>query len=235
MTTSHPIAVVINGANGKMGARILSLAQPDPRFSVVAAIDRDDAARAAALTPGSVNVIIDFSTDDGARSAAQLAQRLHCALLVGTTGMNADTIEQINGAARSVPVMIAANTSLGVAALAHLAAEAARLLGPEYQITMTEVHHTMKRDAPSGTALRLKQALRDKAGVDLPMDRIHSVRTGEVIGDHTLEFAGQLDVIKISHSAISRDLFAAGALRAAAWLHDKSPGRYTIEQSFGLS
>ena len=234
MTTQHRIGLVVNGANGRMGARISSLAQADQRFNIVAAIDKDDAARAAALAPGSVHVIIDFSSDEGARSAAQLAQRWHSALLVGTTGLSPQTIELINSAARHVPVMLAANTSLGVAVLNHLAGEAARLLGAEYKITLTEVHHTMKRDAPSGTALRLKQSLKDKGGIDLPASQVHSIRTGNVVGDHTLEFAGPLDVIKISHSAISRDLFAAGALRAAAWLHDKSPGRYTIEQSFGL-
>jgi 4-hydroxy-tetrahydrodipicolinate reductase len=235
MTSQHPIRLVVNGAQGKMGARIAALAQRDARFHVVAAIDREDAARAAALTPDSVDAIIDFSSDEGARSAARLAIRVRCALLVGTTGLSHEAVAVIDSVARCAPLMIAANTSLGVAVLNHLVAEAARLLGSEYQIFLTEVHHTMKRDAPSGTALRIKQALRDKAGIDLPPERIHSIRTGEVIGDHALEFAGPLDVIKISHSAISRDLFAAGALRAAAWLHGRPPGRYTIEQSFGLA
>lgn len=234
MTSNTRIRLVVNGAQGKMGARIATLARNDARFDVVAAIDRDDAPRAAALTPNSADVIIDFSSDEGARSAAELAKRLRCALLVGTTGLSPNSVELIESTSRLVPVMIAANTSLGVAVLNHLIAEAARLLGTDYQIMLTEVHHAMKRDAPSGTALRLARTLRDKAGIDLPQERIHSVRTGDVIGDHMLEFASPQDVVKISHSALSRDLFASGALNAAAWLHQQPPGKYSIEQSFGL-
>ena len=235
MTRPSGIRLLVNGAQGKMGARIVSLARGDSRFAQIDAIDRDDAAKAAMIAPGSIDVIIDFSSDEGARSAAELATRLRCALMVGTTGLSVHSLSQIASIARVAPVMIAANTSLGVAVLNHLVAEAARLLGRDYLITLTEVHHTMKRDAPSGTALRLKQTLHDKAGIDLSADQIRSIRTGDVIGDHTLEFAGTLDVIRISHSAVSRDLFASGALRAAAWLCGKPPGRYSIEESFGLA
>lgn len=235
MTSHSRIRVVVNGAQGRMGARICALAHDDERFALIAAFDRDDAAAAGALGPGSADVIIDFSSDEGARRAAELAHRLPCALLVGTTGLSPGTIASIEAAAHAAPVMIAPNTSRGVAVLNHLAAQAARLLGHEYEITLSEVHHTKKRDAPSGTALRLIQTLRDKAGIDLPRQRVHSIRTGDVIGDHTLQFTGPRDVITLAHSATSRDLFAAGALHAAAWLHAQPPGRYTIEQAFGLA
>lgn len=218
-----------------MGTRIIALAHSDERFNVVASVDRDDAASADALRAGTVDVVIDFSSDDGARRAAQLADRLGAALLVGTTALSPETLDLLEKTSQNVAVMIAANTSLGVAVLNHLAAEAARLLGSEYQIDIIESHHVMKKDAPSGTALRIAQAIRDSTGIDLPADRMHCIRAGDIIGEHTIHFAGPGERIQLSHSATNRDLFARGALRAAAWLHTQKPGLYTIEQSLGLS
>jgi 4-hydroxy-tetrahydrodipicolinate reductase len=224
----------VNGSRGKMGARIVALSREDSRFKLIETIDRGDDAAREALRPRSLDAIIDFSSNEGAQIAAQLAIRQNAALMVGTTGLDAPALDTLAQAARAVPVMIAANTSLGVAVLNHLIAEAARLLGPEFNIDLTEAHHTMKRDAPSGTALRLVQTLRDKAGVNLPPDRIHCIRAGDIIGEHTIQFAGPGERIIISHAASNRDLFARGALRAAAWLAGKPAGRYTIEQSLGL-
>ena len=129
--------------------------------------------------------------------------------------------------------MIAPNTSLGVAVLNHLAAVAAGLLGTRYGVNLIEAHHTGKRDAPSGTALRIADTLR-RAGAELPAESIHAIRSGDVVGEHTVEFAGGGERIRICHMATSRDLFARGALEAAAWLHGRPPGRYTIEQALGL-
>ena len=130
--------------------------------------------------------------------------------------------------------MVAPNTSLGAAVLVHLATVAARLLGPEYQVNLIEVHHTGKRDAPSGTALRIAEALRREAGADLPPERIHAIRSGDVVGEHTVELAAAGERLRLCHLATSRDLFARGALRAAAWLHGRPPGRYAIEEVVGL-
>jgi len=236
MSALHqPLGLVINGARGRMGARLETLAREDADFRVVAAIDRDDALRAEALAPGQVDVIIDFSTDDGAARAAALASRLNCALLVGTTALSPVTRAALARLAGVAPVLIAANTSLGVAVLAHLASEAARLLGPSFSIDLIEHHHTQKLDAPSGTALRLAQAMKDRANVDLPPERIHAIRAGDIIGEHTLQFAGPGERITITHSATSRDLFVRGALRAAKWLRGKPAGSYTIEQTLGLA
>jgi 4-hydroxy-tetrahydrodipicolinate reductase len=234
MSPSTPVRLLINGARGKMGARIASLAREDQRFIVIAAIDRDDSAHADSLPPHSIDAIIDFSTEDGSKRAGELAQRHRAALLVGTTGLPAAAIERLNRLSGDVALMIAPNTSLGVAVLNHLIAEAARLLGPEFNIDMIEAHHMMKRDAPSGTALRLAQTLEKRSGVTLPADRIHCIRAGDIIGEHTLQFAGPGERITISHVASNRDLFARGALRAAVWLAGKSPGAYSIEQSLGL-
>jgi 4-hydroxy-tetrahydrodipicolinate reductase len=234
MMTPAPIRLLVHGARGKMGARIAALAHHDSRFAVAAHVDRDDNERVTHLAPGSVDVIVDFSSDEGAQHAAELTARLHCALLVGTTGLSSKSLDFIGVAARFAPVMIAPNTSRGVAVLNRLAVIAARFLGSAYEIDLIESHHSMKRDAPSGTALRLQQSLREGAGVNLPQQRIHSIRDGEVIGEHSLQFAGSGEILKISHSATSRDLFARGALDAAAWLHSRPPGHYRIEQAFGM-
>ncbi len=118
--------------------------------------------------------------------------------------------------------------------MTHLVAEAARLLGGNYDVDLIEVHHAGKRDAPSGTALRIAESMRQRSGIELPADRIHPVRAGDVVGEHTVEFSSAGERIRITHLATSRDLFARGALDAAAWLHRRDPGRYTIEQSLGL-
>jgi 4-hydroxy-tetrahydrodipicolinate reductase len=234
MTSTSPIQLLVHGAQGKMGARIAALARDDARFMLIAAHDVDDRDRAAAIEPGSISAIIDFSSDSGAQHAAHLARTHRAALLVGTTGLSRKSLEMIEESARFAPVMIAPNTSLGVAVLSHLIAQAARLLGPDFDIDIIEAHHTMKRDAPSGTALRLQRSLRENAGVDLPAERIHAIRAGDIVGEHTVEFSGPGERLKFSHFATNRDLFARGALRAMAWLHGKAPGSYTIEQSLSL-
>jgi 4-hydroxy-tetrahydrodipicolinate reductase len=228
------IRLAIVGAAGRMGARICDLARDDPRFEVVARIDvRGDGDTVRRLDV-SCDVVIDFSSDEGARGAVAMALEQHAALLVCTTGLSAQTLSAIEVASRSIPVIVAANTSAGAAVTNHLAAEAAGLLGPAYHCDIIEFHHAAKRDAPSGTALRIADAMRRRTGVALPLERIHSVRAGDVVGEHTVEFAGPGERLRITHTATSRDLFARGAINAAAWLGGRPPGRYTIEQSLGL-
>src|SRR5262245_56430446 len=234
MAHTPPIRLMINGAQGRMGARIEALARDDPRFAVIAAVDQDDGARAEALQRGAIDAIIDFSSDQGAARAAAIAAAHPAALLVGTTGLSSASRSALQAAARAAPVMVAPNTSLGVAVLGHLIAEAARLLGAEFDIDLMESHHAMKRDAPSGTALRLAQTLKERASIDLDPQRIHCVRAGDIIGEHAVQFAGPGEKLVISHEATSRDLFARGARRAAAWLARQCPGLYSIEQSLGL-
>src|SRR5690606_26355101 len=117
----------------------------------------------------------------------------------------------------------------------HLIERAARLLRGECDVALTDVHHAAKRDAPSGTALRLAETLRAVPGVTLSDDAVHCVRAGDVAGEHTVEFFCEGERILLKHTASGRDLFALGALRAIAWLHGRAPGRYTIEDSLGLA
>lgn len=227
------IRLAVNGAAGRMGARTCDLSRDDPRFELVARIDQDRNA-CAGDTDAPIDIVIDFSTDEGARNAATLAMQRRAALMVGTTGLSRQTLSVIEVASQSIPVMVAPNTSAGVAVMVHLVCEAARLLGRDHDVDLVEVHHSGKRDAPSGTALRIAEAMRERAGIELPPDRIHAIRAGEVVGEHTVEFFSSGERIKVTHTATSRDLFALGALDAAAWLHGRPPGRWTIEQSLGL-
>ena len=228
------IRLAVYGAAGRMGARICSLARDDPRFDLVAQIDPAIDPTTARTADVSPDAIIDFSSDEGARSAIRFAIEHRLAILVGTTGLSSQTLGAIDVAAGSVPAMVAANTSFGVAVLTHLATQAARLLGDGYDVNLTEVHHAGKRDKPSGTALRIAERLGRNAGIELPADRIHAIRGGDVVGEHTVEFASEGERIRLCHIATSRDLFARGALRATAWLHGQAPGLYTIEQALGL-
>jgi 4-hydroxy-tetrahydrodipicolinate reductase len=216
-----------------MGARTCSLACDDPRFGLVAQIDLESNTKPPDSAGAPLDAVIDFSSDEGARNAVRIALEHNAAVLVGTTGLSRQTLADIEVAARTIPVLVAPNTSLGVAVLNHLAAVAAGLLGPRYGVNLIETHHTQKRDAPSGTALRIADTLRG-AGAQLPDECVHAIRSGDVIGEHTVEFAGSSERIRISHVATSRDLFVRGALEAIAWLHGRPPGRYTIEQSLGL-
>jgi 4-hydroxy-tetrahydrodipicolinate reductase len=216
-----------------MGARVCTLAREDPRFDLVAQIDQKSNSNTVESAGTRVDAVVDFSSDEGARNAVRIALENRAAVLVGTTALSRQTLADIEVAARSIPAMIAPNTSLGVAVVNHLAAVAAGLLGPRYGVNLIEAHHTGKRDAPSGTALRIADTLR-RAGAELPGERIHAIRTGDVVGEHSVEFAAGGERIRICHKATSRDLFARGALEAAAWLHGQPPGRYTIEQALGL-
>ena len=230
---SPVIRLAVHGAAGRMGARVCTLARDDPRFELVAEIDQEGNTDAARVTGATFDALVDFSSDEGARAAANLAMERGAAAVLGTTGLSTQTLAVIDVASQSAPFIVAPNTSIGVAVVNHLAAVAARLLGPRYMINLVETHHAGKRDAPSGTALRIADTLR-RAGAELPDERIQAIRTGDVVGEHTVEFAGAGERIKICHAATSRDLFARGALEAVAWLHGRPPGRYTIEQALGL-
>ncbi|MEX2219377.1 MAG: 4-hydroxy-tetrahydrodipicolinate reductase [Phycisphaerales bacterium] len=245
--------IIVSGAAGRMGARVCALAHGDASFALVGALESPASpalGRAACapaqgangpeisgsdadLAPGSADVVIDFSSGAGALRAAALAPRIGAALLVGTTGLGAGDLEEIRRAGARVAVLVAPNTSLGVAAVSALVARAAALLGPEYACSIVEAHHSAKIDAPSGTALRLAEAAR---GARPPhgADQVVSIRGGDVIGEHTVRFAGPGEYLEITHRATSRDLFARGALRAAQWLRGRAAGVYTMEDVLGI-
>ena len=181
----------------------------------------------------SAHVVIDFSSDAGAAESIAIAERLNAALLVGTTALSPRSIDALKSASRSRAVLVAPNTSLGIAVLSVLLTRACTALGPDYHCSIVESHHAAKKDAPSGTALRLAHAARE-AGHTLRDDQILAMRGGDVIGEHTIRFAGPGEYIELTHRATSRDLFARGALHAAAWLKGKPPGWHTMQDVLAL-
>lgn len=252
MSTS-PISIIVHGARGRLGARICDLARRDPSLHLAGEIDRTttlDHIRSnehknnekhtfcgfsfGEITPDArADVVIDFTSDDGAREACRYALHARAALLVGTTALSTITLDHLRDAEKKIPILVAPNTSLGVAVLAQAAANVARALGAGYDISIVEAHHNQKKDAPSGTALRLARAISD-TGAEVRADQVIAMRGGDVVGEHTIRFAGPGEYIELTHRATTRDVFAHGALRAARWLAGRGAGRYTIEDVLGL-
>lgn len=226
-----------------MGARLCTLAAGDPAFALVAAVERTGSPAVGAPCAGDgspriaetasvsrgfrADVVADFSSDAGALAALALAAECGAALLVGTTGLSPPAAESIRAASRHRAVLVAPNTSLGIAVLADLVSRATAGL-PGYEVSIVEAHHAAKKDAPSGTAGRLVRAV-ESAGGAVRGDQVLSIRTGDVVGEHTVRLAGPGEYLELTHRATSRDVFACGALRAARWLHGRAAGWYTIE------
>ena len=196
-------------------------------------------------------VLIDFSAPAALAVSLEAAQEGGCALLIGTTGLEAVHHAAIDAAARHISVLQAANTSLGVTLLARLVEQAARALGPEWDIEIAELHHRMKVDAPSGTALALGEAAARGRGIDLASHRTSgrdgitgarvegqigfaSLRGGSAAGDHMVLLASDGERIELWHRAEDRAIFARGALKAAQWLAGKPAGRYAMADVLGL-
>ena len=258
------IKLAISGAGGRMGQRLLALSDKDSEFELVQAIEWDGfpllgkdvnagtplAPRAAGVVWASeliegADVLVDFSAPDNAIANAALAVKYKTALVIGTTGLDDGQTAAIHEVSAKIPVIHAPNFSLGVNLLFKLAAEAARILGDEYNIEIVEAHHNQKVDAPSGTALGIAKAVAEPLGRDLKKDLVygregkpgkrttreigmHSLRMGSVVGDHTVYFTNASESLSISHHAESRDVFVTGALRAAKWLVKQPSGYYNM-------
>jgi len=232
MSRSAPLKIAVCGATGRTGSRVAALACEDPRFHLVARVDRARAAEFADQV-GACGAVVDFSVPEASVRFAAACARAEVPFVTGTTGWSEVQRAQLSAAARKIPVFAAANFSRGVALLAHLAAEAARR-APGYDAAIVETHHAGKRDAPSGTALRLARAVQDGRGTDAAVPSA-SVRVGSVVGDHTVIIAGPDERLELSHRAESRDLFARGALEAALWAAKKKPGLYGMNDLLGLA
>ena len=206
---------------------------------------------AAALFAAS-DVVIDFSVPAAVLVHAPLAATHRTALVVGTTGLAAGHRAALAEAARVAPVVVAANMSVGVNLLLGLTRRVAEVLGPEYDIEIVEMHHRHKVDAPSGTALALGEAAAAGRGVALDDAAVRvrdghtgprpagaigfaTLRGGNVVGEHTVIFAGEGERLELTHKAASRAVFAAGAVRAARWCEGRPPGLYAMRDVLGLS
>lgn len=228
----RPIRLLIHGASGRMGRALVRLAAADPRFDVVAAVSRRGqavgsapayAADAIADCPG-FDVAIDFSLPEAFDGILDACAARQAALVSGTTGLADAQRARMQSVASAIPVLWASNFSLGVTVLEELVRRAALAL-PGWSVQISETHHVHKQDAPSGTALTLARASRPGGG-GLPP--IESIREGEVVGDHRIRFAGAGESLELSHHAGDRDIFALGALQAAALLVRQPAGSHRL-------
>lgn len=218
------LKIIICGATGKYGQKILKLAENASGITIAGLCHRR-APLDQHITPGAV--VIDFSAPDASAHHAELCAKHGMTAVIATTGLTDAQQATICEAAKKTAIVATPNTSLGVNMLLNWMQKAASSLGSEYSAKMTEIHHTRKKDAPSGTALRLAKAF----GREMP---IESIREGDVVGAHTITFTGPFEKITIRHEAISQDLFAEGALTAARWVADKKPGLYDMQDVLGL-
>ncbi len=191
-------------------------------------------------------VIIDFTHPEATLGHLKLAGEHHKAIVIGTTGFGEERLAEVRDLAKNIPCVLSPNMSVGVNLLFKIAGQAARVLGDDYDIEIVEAHHRHKKDAPSGTAKKLAEILAEAVGRDLPEVAIygrqgitgerpkesigiHAVRGGDIVGDHTVIFAGPGERIELTHRAHSRDVFVWGAIRAARFLATASPGLYSMQ------
>ena len=242
------IRVIITGAKGRMGQALVSCAKNFPTVQVVAGLDQNDAL--AAVIGGS-DVVVDFSSPQATPGFLDLCLKHQKAIVIGTTGHTAAEKEAIVKASAAIPIVLASNFSTGVNTLFWLTRKAAEILGTDFDLEVVEMHHRLKKDAPSGTAKSLAEILADvrhrqldqvarhgRAGLVGERQSseigIHSIRGGDVVGDHTVVFANIGERLELTHKASSRDTFANGALRAAQWLVKQKPGLYDMQDVLGL-
>ena len=225
----QPVRVALVGAHGRMGRRIEELALARTDLRIVERIARIAAGNAPSHDAGTVDVVVDFSSAEGTARAIAAARERGAALLVGTTGLPSTVMQELHDLSATHAVLIAPNTSLGVAVFRHLARRAAELLGPAgWSVDLVEIHHDRKKDAPSGTALAIARSI-EEGGLAVEPWRIHAIRAGDTIGEHEVRLAGAGERIHLMHQAVTRDLFAEGALRAARWLSGRAAGLYGMD------
>lgn len=263
--------LIVVGAAGRMGRTLIRAVSATPGVTLSAAIEREgspvlgqDAGLIAGVGELGVAVtddplpafaaahgVLDFATPAATVFFAELAAQARIVHVIGTTGCTADDEAKIDAAARHAVVVKSGNMSLGVNLLASLVRRAAKALGPEWDIEVVEMHHRMKVDAPSGTALLLGEAAAEGRGVTLSQAAVRgrdghtgaraegtigfaALRGGTVVGDHTVLFAGAGERIELTHRAEDRALFATGAVKAALWGRGRKPGRYAMADVLGL-
>jgi 4-hydroxy-tetrahydrodipicolinate reductase len=262
---SATVPIVVCGAAGRMGGRIIALAAEAPDVEIVAAIETPDSqlvGRDAGESAGigrigveirddyeaaaiKGTVTLDFTAPQASMANLEAAARTGAAIVVGTSGLSLEERERAGRLASKMPTMLAANMSLGVNVLSGLVAKAAAQLGADFDCEIVELHHALKADAPSGTALALAETAAAAKNLDPHSDLVLArqgmvgkrgrneigvvaLRGGDAPGEHTVMFIGKGERLELTHRALSRDCLAAGAIRAARWLHGKPAGLYSM-------
>jgi 4-hydroxy-tetrahydrodipicolinate reductase len=242
------LRIIIVGARGRMGQALIKCLPQHAGLQLAAQIDQGD--DLAVAQPGGA-VVIDLSAHANTVAVAALCAQNKKPLVIGTTGHTDTDTYEIKLLKSKIPIVWASNFSTGVNMLFWLTRKAAEILGTDYDLEVVEMHHRLKKDAPSGTAKSLAEILAEvrrfklaevarhgRAGVVGERTGseigVHSIRGGDVVGDHTVIFAGPGERLELTHRASSRDTFANGALRAARWVAEKKPGLYDMQDVLGL-
>lgn len=240
--------VIINGAKGRMGQALISCIHADSSYALAGGLDTGD--DLASLLQ-QCDAVIDFTDASATTSVADACSKAGKPLIIGTTGHSDQDRAHILSVSKIIPIVFAPNFSVGVNTLFWLTRKAAEILGPDFDLEVVEMHHRLKKDSPSGTARRLAEILTEVRGLDYAKDVLHgregligqrtnteigmhAIRGGDVVGDHTVIYANVGERVELTHKASSRDTFAKGALRASAWVLDKKPGLYDMEDVLGL-
>ena len=263
--------IIVTGATGRMGSRIIALTKDYKDITLAGAVERQGhegigkdvgqligAGEMKVALAGGLeeviekgDVIVDFTSTEATLRHVRLAVEKRRAIVIGTTGLSKEDMESVWAAGRQIPIVQAPNMSVGVNLLLKVLGDVARVLSDEYDIEIVEAHHRLKKDAPSGTAMKMAQVI--AAAVNRDLDEvavyarkgligertkkeigIQTVRAGDIVGEHTVLFGGLGERIEITHKASSRDTFARGALKAAVWLHGKPAGFYDMQDVLGL-
>ncbi len=261
------VNIAINGVCGRMGLRIAMLVAEDKDLKLVAALEMKDHQHvgkdlSSILSRGhndiiisdeligSPDVLIDFTSPDSTMDRLKACTDQGIALVTGTTGLNSEQMEQIKKASQSIPCLFSPNMSVGVNVLFNLVESVSKILGKDTDIEIIESHHRYKKDAPSGTALKLAEKICSATNREMddviiygrkgltgerPQDQIciHSIRSGDIVGEHTVTFCNAGERLELVHKAQTRDSFALGSIRAAKFLAGKPPGFYNMKDALG--
>ncbi len=223
-----PVKVIICGSKGRMGQTLVACAKADPELQLAGEVDvGDDLSKIISRC----DAVVDFSSREATSAVAKLCADHKKALVIGTTGHADQEKQAVRGIVKAIPVVWSANFSTGVNVLFWATGKVAGIVGNIWEAEVVETHHIAKKDAPSGTAKRLQEILKQVRGKDVPA---HALRVGDVVGDHTVTFGTSGERIELTHRASSRETFARGALRAAKWAVTQKPGLYDMQDVLGL-
>lgn len=242
------VSIILSGANGKMGHVVADLVLNNEDCKIVAGVDISGKSECDFPVYKNFDnitgdVIIDFSNPSALDNILNFAIKNKNGVVLATTGYSKEHIDKIKEASKIIPIFFTFNMSLGINLLVNLAKKAYSVLGENFDIEIIEKHHNQKIDAPSGTAIMLAEAINDEANnsYKFVFDRhntrhergskelgIHTVRGGTIVGEHEVIFAGKDEIVTLSHSARSKDIFAVGSIKAACFIKDKPPGLYNM-------
>ncbi len=265
------IKLTVCGATGRMGSRIIALSKEYDNLKLVGAVEASNNPKLgldAGLVAGigelgvkitddikkvikDTDIVIHFTNPEATLSHLEIVKKNKKAMVIGTTGFNNEQLSQISKAAEKIPIVFSPNMSVGVNLLFKVLKDVARILGDDYDIEIVEAHHRMKKDAPSGTAIKMGKVIAEALGRNFDEVAVYArqgiigernkkeigiqtVRAGDIVGEHTVIFGGLGERIEITHKASSRDTFARGAIKAAIWLYGKPAGLYDMGDVLGI-